>query len=90
MIHCISIIVLISHLERKKSKALRSKILNKLSSQFLSRSNFFGIFEVRVFRNFWKVRNRTISENSECSENPVSELFDPKTGFLPPKTGNYF
>jgi hypothetical protein len=39
-----------------------------------------------IFCNFQKVQNRTNSKfsvNSECSETPVSKLFDPKTG-------NYF
>jgi len=90
MIHCISVIVLISHLERKKSKALSSKILNELSSRFLSRTEFFEASLTSFFRNFRKVWNRTIFKNSECSETNFSELFDPKTGVLPQKTGNYF
>jgi len=80
------------------SKALRSKVLTKLSSRFLSWNEFsqFLKFEFNViFCNFWKVWNRTISEisvNSEHSENPVSKLyqtfsklFDPKTVFFTQK-----
>jgi hypothetical protein len=34
------------------SKALHSKLLTELSSQFLSRNKFFASFEFRVERNF--------------------------------------
>jgi len=47
----------------------------------------FSKFEFNIiFRNFWKVRNRTISKisvNSKCLENPVSELFQTFSKLFP-------